>query len=639
VLYPVRVALLALVSAALFPACGASPPGDASPSQTPLSPFPSPTRGGAVALDPDALVAYAADADNRSLHAVDLASGEVATVPLGATPEQVILIGHDRLAVTLRDANEVLLLERDATGIPRPLASAAVPVEPFGLALSPRGELLVTSAWGNHLTSLHPETLERRWSLPLAREPRGVVVTPDGRRAFVTHLAGDAVTVVDLPERGAPAAPRRLPALGARYRNRVDSALGAGTLHPAAALAYAPVLSDDGARLFVPHLAEQNGADTARSIPGAYGGVPVEEETSVASVAVIAASSERLLGEPPPEAHPVAGAASIAAGASVGFAVAPRAAPSRHARAAALAGDALLVASLGTGELVELDARALDPAMSPRRVFRVGEGPTGVDADPDAGIAVVWSQLSHALSVVDLRSGEVETVEIAGDPLPPEVAAGRRLFLSERDRRISRDGRACASCHPDGRDDGLVWKLGAGPRQTPTLVGRLERGPYGWLGKHDRLEDNMQETMTRLGGAGLPEAELRSLAAFLRRGLRAPTRSGGDAQPPGPAAGGDPGRGRALFASADVGCSDCHRLEAEGSDRAVHRVGSRAAKDTTDGFRTPPLLFLGGTAPYFHDGRYATLEALLEDNLDRMGQTSQLSTAELQDLAAFLRTL
>jgi hypothetical protein len=441
------------------------------------------------------------------------------------------------------------------------------------------------------------------------------------------------VSVVDLPEEGDPAAPRRIAVLGGRYRNRLDSAIGAGTLHPTAALAYAPVLSGDGSLLFVPHVAEQNGAETARAIPGAYGGVPVDEETSVASVAVVAVRAERLVGEVAEGAHPIAKLAEVIADDDVGFAVAPGAVPARQARAAAVAGDALLIASQGTGELWELDARAIDPAMSPRRAFAVGEGPSGVDVDPEAGIAVVWSQLSHELAVVDLAAGVVERLAVAEDPLPPEIAAGRRLFLTERDRRITRDGRACASCHPEGRDDGITWKLGAGPRQTPTLVGRLGRGPYGWLGKHDRLEDNMQETMTRLGGTGLPAKELQNLAAFVQRGLFVPQR----AEEAGRA--GDAERGRAIFASAEAGCADCHRLETEGSDRAVHVVASRGARDTTDGFRTPPLLFIGGTAPYFHDGRYATLEQLLEDNLDRMGRTSHLSPGDLRDLAAFLRTL
>ena len=314
------------------------------------------------------------------------------------------------------------------------------------------------------------------------------------------------------------------------------------------------------------------------------------------------------------------------------LAVSPAGAPCRQARAAAVAGDSLFVTSYGTGELVELDAQSLDPAMSPRRVFAVGAGPSGVDVDAGAGYAAVWSQLDHELAVVSLGSGAVERVVVAAEALPAEVAAGRRLFHTELDRRISRDGRACAGCHPEGRDDGLVWKLGVGPRQTPMLVGRLGAGPFGWLGKHPTIEGNITETITRLGGTGLPAERLGELVAFLRHGLRAPQRAA-------PAAPAVVARGHEVFTSEKVGCSGCHDLAHDASDRKPHDVGSGARADTGSTFRTPPLLFVAGTAPYFHDGRYATLEALLDDNLDRMGQTTQLTAEDRTALLAFLRTL
>ena len=75
------------------------------------------------------------------------------------------------------------------------------------------------------------------------------------------------------------------------------------------------------------------------------------------------------------------------------------------------------------------------------------------------------------------------------------------------------------------------------------------------------------------------------------------------------------------------------------SDRKPHDVGSHASGDSDKAFRTPPLLFLAGTAPYFHDGRYATLEAVIDDNLDRMGSTTQLTAGDRGALLAFLRTL
>jgi mono/diheme cytochrome c family protein len=583
-------------------------------------------------IDPVGFAAWIADADNHALHHVDLVSMEVVTTPLEGAPEQVVLAGEGRIAVTLRDRNEVALLAVDAAGGATVEAMARVPCDPFGLARSPRGEILVTSAYCGAVTALDGETLSQRWSVGVAREPRGVVITADGARAFVTHLVGEAVTVLDL-DLPSPT-PRPVRALGGLYRNRIDEAIGAGTLHPAAALAYTAVLSESGSRLFVPHLAEQNGASTTRALPGVYGGVPVEEETSFASVAVLSTA-----GDTP---HPVAGGAGLASrealqkaafigvDRSADFSVAPQPAACRQARAAAIAGDRLLVASQGTGELFELDARALDPAMSPRRVHRVGEGPKGVDAF--AGVAAVWSQLSHEIAVISLGSDAVERLVIASDPLPADVSAGRRLFYSERDRRISRDGRACGACHPDGRDDGLTWKLGAGPRQTPTLVGRLDRGPYAWQAKHTRLEDNMRETMGRLGGTTLPGGDLTQLAAFLRRGLAAPTRDRGEPTPL-------EARGRELFTSEKVGCSGCHRVDTEYSDRKIHDVGSRAKTDLSATFRTPPLLHVGATAPYFHDGRYPTLEKLLADNFDRMGQTSHLPPGDVTALAAFLRTL
>jgi mono/diheme cytochrome c family protein len=224
-------------------------------------------------------------------------------------------------------------------------------------------------------------------------------------------------------------------------------------------------------------------------------------------------------------------------------------------------------------------------------------------------------------------------------PLDPDVAAGRRLFLTERDRRITRDGRACAGCHPEGREDGVVWKLGAGPRQTPMLVGRLNSGPYGWRAKHDRLEDNMRETMSRLGGTGLSEQELSQLARYLREGLSAPNTKAVPGEEPDPEKVRLTARGKELFSSGEVGCSSCHTPDKEASDRALHVVGTRSKKDADEAFRTPPLLFVGGTGPYFHDGRYPTLEALLADNYDRMGQTTQLSPEDLRALATYLRTL
>jgi cytochrome c peroxidase len=55
--------------------------------------------------------------------------------------------------------------------------------------------------------------------------------------------------------------------------------------------------------------------------------------------------------------------------------------------------------------------------------------------------------------------------------------------------------------------------------------------------------------------------------------------------------------------------------------------------------RTPSLLFVGGTPPYYHDGHVPTLAALVAQNDDRMGRTNHLSAAEQAALVAYLETL
>jgi hypothetical protein len=90
-----------------------------------------------------------------------------------------------------------------------------------------------------------------------------------------------------------------------------------------------------------------------------------------------------------------------------------------------------------------------------------------------------------------------------GRGLSPDAALGRKLFHAANDERVSSDGRACASCHPDGRDDGLVWPTPHGPRQTIFLAGRLDRGaPFGWEATHSSIEKHLRLTVKNLGGQG-----------------------------------------------------------------------------------------------------------------------------------------
>ena len=81
----------------------------------------------------------------------------------------------------------------------------------------------------------------------------------------------------------------------------------------------------------------------------------------------------------------------------------------------------------------------------------------------------------------------------------------------------------------------------------------------------------------------------------------------------------------------------CHG--AGGTDNKLHDVQSRDHADKKADFNTPSLKFVGGHAPYFHDGRYDTLHDLLVKSDGAMGHTKQLKPGELDALEAYMRSL
>ena len=88
----------------------------------------------------------------------------------------------------------------------------------------------------------------------------------------------------------------------------------------------------------------------------------------------------------------------------------------------------------------------------------------------------------------------------------------------------------------------------------------------------------------------------------------------------------------------ETGCANCHVEDGKTPDGEQHDVKSRISGDVKSKFDTPTLDFVAGTAPYFHDGRYATLRQLLVKSDGKMGHTKQLSPEDLDALEAFLRS-
>jgi cytochrome c peroxidase len=293
-----------------------------------------------------------------------------------------------------------------------------------------------------------------------------------------------------------------------------------------------------------------------------------------------------------------------------------------------------------------IDSTEGPPQVTPRGRWPVANGPTAVAYDPKHRQALVWSQFDHAITFVAFPTGSLEDRLVADKDRTTqlrlaraaaimqggEIELGRVLYHTTGDRRISREGLACASCHPDGHDDALTWATSDGPRQAPMLAGRLDgTAPYAWSGTSERVAEHLRHTMQRLGGSGLSEREMRALEAYCMSMKTYGAHTSEDAKVR---------RGREIFTSSATGCASCHTPRAEVfTDRKKHDVGSETASDTEPTFDTPSLRFVGGTAPYFHDGRYGSLHDLLVKSDGPMGRASQLPAADLDALEAYLRTL
>jgi DNA-binding beta-propeller fold protein YncE len=608
-------------------------------------------QGQAVALarEGKSTIAYIADEDSNAIHTFDVGEARaLAKTELSGAPAQVLVLSDGRVAVTLRDQGEVQILEPQ--GLEKPLAGLckrSVPAEPFGLAATRDDErVLVTSAWAHTLTVLDEGTLEPLASHDLPREPRAVVVDDDNRRVFVSHAVGSSVSIVDLDSKDKPRAIdvgvssstpsatiiKRSGAQGFALvkseevsvpppaaPNARPNATEGGKISGKAPLPPTPkkpVGKAPQGRVFVPMVTVDPGDPNQRSqvyYGSSRDGLPKE----VPIVSVIDTEAER----------PMTRAAMYAGMPFTNECLLPRAAAYRASTGT------LLVSCVGIDAVVELDTRGADPVRLEKRRIDVPSGPTGLAVDDQNGRAVVWSQFEGHVTVLDLVDGKPGViVPVATDRTPEAqmLARGRQMFHLSEDLRISNDGVACASCHADGRDDAFTWSTPEGPRQTIMLAGRaVNTAPYGWQGKHGDLRSYLGNTFSRLGGSGLQGADLEALITYLEK-IQGPAFMKASSE--------GVRRGEKLFNDAEIGCATCH-VEGSGVDKVSHDVGSRSVADNDAKFDTPSLKFIRGTAPYFHDGRYETLEDMLRATDSDMGHTSHLNAGQRADLAAYLETL
>ncbi len=200
-------------------------------------------------------------------------------------------------------------------------------------------------------------------------------------------------------------------------------------------------------------------------------------------------------------------------------------------------------------------------------------------------------------------------------------ASGFRLF------HTSTRGIACASCHPEGQEDGHVWTFFGQKRRTQPLSGGVSAlAPFHWKGDLGTMSALVDDTfVARMGGARPSADVISSLTSFLDR-IPSP-------RPPTRATPVDMTKGRLAFEKA--GCDACH-AGATMSNGASTNVG------TGDAFQVPSLKGLSRRAPFMHDGCATTMQERFK-NPDcggrNHGGAAALDPTELDALIEYLGQL
>ena len=243
-------------------------------------------------------------------------------------------------------------------------------------------------------------------------------------------------------------------------------------------------------------------------------------------------------------------------------------------------------------------------------------------------VAVVYDARGHLL--VQTR-----------DPATIQVLTADRTVALSYDRRSDTGhdifhtdpgaGIACASCHPEGGEDGRIWKFRNKDgllevRRTQNLRGGvMATAPFHWNGDLPSMDKLMDEVFVqRMRGPALGKDYVATLSKWMDTIPAMPKLPARDAEAVA--------RGQALFNA--TGCASCHNGQLLTNNNTVD-VG------TGRKLQVPSLRGVAWRAPYMHDGCARTLADRFAPRCGGTshGVTAQLDAQQISDLVSFLETM
>jgi mono/diheme cytochrome c family protein len=579
---------------------------------TPSNQKARPISGGTLRILSDGRTAVAADSDRDQVYVVDLVTNKLMntiTLHTGDEPGRVIEDDAGRVHVALRRGGAVATLDVKLGTI---LARRELCAAPRGLAFQKSTRQLHVACAGGELVSIEaaPTTMTPSRTLMLGRDLRDVLVK--GEKLLVSNFKTAGITVV------------KPGANGAMQTTQLSAQSDGSGMSPAVAWR---MVDGPGDTATVLH--QRGVTGTVGTFPGGYGrgfgcGAIVDSSTSTVD----------------PQGEFVTVAPTLQ-----GALVAADIAMSPD-------GAQMAVVSVGgddAGKQVQFYSTTVTNGV-PNPMSKFGcQPPDGSPTPPatdlgDDGTEHTW--LSRPVAYlppngqivavaydprgnVVVQSREPATLQVLTQRQDPitlsnesRFDAGQRIFHTATANQI-----ACASCHPEGGEDGRTWMFqNFGTRRTQSLRGGItDTAPFHWSGDENDLKTLMTDVFQgRMGGGSLDPSQVGALGAWINEIPTIPPSRWSDDD--------TLRRGKALFTSA--GCAACH----SGAD---FTNGQTVDVGTGGTFQVPQLHGLAFRAPFIHTGCAPTLKARFTQSCagDSRHAVSTLTEAQISDLIAYLDTI
>ncbi len=272
-----------------------------------------------------------------------------------------------------------------------------------------------------------------------------------------------------------------------------------------------------------------------------------------------------------------------------------------------------------------------------RRINLTGNGPRGLVLLGTKAYAAEY--FTDTLGVVDINPDirpRAKSIALGSEKPLTELRKGEMFF---HDATLCfQKWQSCSSCHPgEARPDALNWDLlndGLGnPKNTKSMLFAHRTPPSMATGVRDSGEAAVRAGIRHIQFAVRPETDAVAIDKYLKslKPIPSPYLKKGELNAAAK-------RGQGVFEKAN--CAKCHPAPLY-TNLKKYNVGTGRDREENTLFDTPTLIELWRTGPYLHDGRAATMKDVLKKHNadDKHGQTSDLTDAQIRNLARFVLSL